>query len=50
MGTRVRRLMLCLLLASVFPFAVPQMSGTAFADNHNCPQGTNWDAVTHTCH
>jgi hypothetical protein len=50
MGMRVRRLLVCLFVAAVFPLAIPQASGTALADGGNCPAGTNWDATTRTCH
>jgi hypothetical protein len=50
MGMRVRRLLVCLFIATVVPLAVPQLSGAAFADGGNCPNGTSWDAATRTCH
>ena len=49
MGSRLRKLAISLLFATVFPFAfvAPTVSDTALAVD--CPHGTSWDTVHQVC-
>jgi hypothetical protein len=50
MGSRLRKLAVTLLFAAVIPLSALAPSATAALPEANCPNGTNWDTITQSCH